>query len=868
MRLSNETGTARAWIMGAALAVAALLVFSHVHAMRQYLAIASGMGLRGQMPSTPLTQVYPAFAADAQTWVRHAVALTEEKTLRLRYTTIDNAPDGRPVHWNSAWAWTIALAGYFDHWLSDAPLPQAIERATLWLPGLALLLLAAVVGGWTARRAGALAGVIVLLALIGHARIYEGFFPSYVDHHGLLTMAVVGLVLGSVLMGAGWWRPAKSSTGMEILPASIALARSSAVFSAVSGAFGLWVSAASVIPAIVIIGVAAVASTLLLSKRMRTSGASFDPQVWRIWGRVGAAGSLVFYLIEYFPSQIGLRMEANHPFYGLAWLGGGELVAQICERLQRAPGRRMENWQSLVPAALAVMIAPLVILIGGAAVFIVRDSFLAELHRLYIAEFLPLWRSIKGKGWSQFFTLVGAENLPLLIGVGVLAVRRREAPLLVWFSTMATLGFTAMAWTQSRWLLNASGSQVALALVLLGYFSRNLKPLVRWSATGLVVGVLFLYPAVKRVTDGQRDVANRRVSPADAGNALARDLAKIIRSSQPEGPIVLLTNPNSSTNVGYYGRFQTLGTLYWENLEGLKSAAEIFSAKSPREAAVLIRQHRVTHIAMVSEENFIAQYHQLLNPAATTEDLKKSFGYQLLVDRTIPPWLQLIPYQAPDDLKALNASVLLFRVAFEQTPADALYHLAIGKIAMGSVADAERDLDVLIQRSPESFQPWLRKGELLFARRDWPAAAETLLQGILRAPADQQPALFVSTAGGFYRERQHRETVLVYRTALKTRFDPLIAGYLAFVLSTSADDSVRDGKAALPLIETAVQQDAGSPTLLNAYAATLAELGRFPDAVTVAERALAIATQRQETTMQELTRRRLEAYRAGQAWRE
>ena len=71
--------------------------------------IAGQLGMRGAAPAaTPLTQAYPAFAADAQVWVRHALSLIEGDKLQLRYTTIDNAPKGREVHWNSAWAWAIA----------------------------------------------------------------------------------------------------------------------------------------------------------------------------------------------------------------------------------------------------------------------------------------------------------------------------------------------------------------------------------------------------------------------------------------------------------------------------------------------------------------------------------------------------------------------------------------------------------------------------------------------------------------------------------------------------------------------------------------------------------------------------------------
>ena len=48
------------------------------------------------------------------------------------------APFGREVHWNSAWAWTIAAAGELHEAITGLPLPRALERASLWLNPLVL----------------------------------------------------------------------------------------------------------------------------------------------------------------------------------------------------------------------------------------------------------------------------------------------------------------------------------------------------------------------------------------------------------------------------------------------------------------------------------------------------------------------------------------------------------------------------------------------------------------------------------------------------------------------------------------------------------------------------------------------------------
>ena len=125
MQLSHESYRARWLLLVSVWVVCATGIFLQARLVRIYLDTANSLALRGApAPSTPLQQFYPAFAADAQVWVRHALALSEGDSNRLRFTTIDNAPDGRQVHWNSAWAWTILTAGKIHHLFTGLPLPR------------------------------------------------------------------------------------------------------------------------------------------------------------------------------------------------------------------------------------------------------------------------------------------------------------------------------------------------------------------------------------------------------------------------------------------------------------------------------------------------------------------------------------------------------------------------------------------------------------------------------------------------------------------------------------------------------------------------------------------------------------------------
>lgn len=868
MYLSHESYRTRWLVLVTVWSLAAFALFQQATLVREYLSIVGQLGLRGApTASTPLKQAFPAFAADAEVWVRHATALIEGNDVRLRFTTIDNAPSGREVHWNSAWAWAIAGAGKVHHLFTGQPIANSIEQAAIWLNPATLLAFVIALSIWVTRRAGILAGVFMVAAMLGNDRLFEGFFPSYVDHHGLLSTSVLAMVLGSVLMGGGWWQ-AGTAGKLSLLPDSLSTARSSAKLAGLAGAFGLWISAASVIPAIAIVGLAGFGLILIQGRHAKLSGASFDGDTWRIWGRFGAIASFVFYLLEYFPSHLSFRMEPNHPFYALAWLGGGELIAQFGERWLGESGRFWSEAKRLIWPAIAICIAPLTIVIGGAKVFSpVLDTFMVRLHNDYIQEFLPLWKTLRVFDAKMAFQILVVDSLPLLAALATLTYRRRQSPMVLWFATLVAALLNLMAWGQSRWLLNAAGAQMCLALTVLAAWTVAYRPVIRLLATLVFIGVVFAPSVVMRNVNSAADVQSRRVSPKDANGALARDIAAALRASQPTGDIVMLSSPNASTQIGYYGRFKTLGTLYWENSAGLKAAAAIFSARTEAEAAELIKKHQVTHIALIGEENFVAEYFRLLHPKATNEEIKQGFGYKLLADKSVPQWLQMIPYRTPDDLQTLKPLVMLFKVNFNQNLAEAIYNVALAQIANDAIDDADRTLDILIKQAPQLHQPWLRKGEISMTRLNWSAAFDQFVKGISVAPANERLGLYIGSASVFYNRGQHGYAAQLYRQALQIQRSAETLAYLSWILGTSRVDAVRNGKEALELASEALKLDPNFPTALSSLAGALAETGRFAEAVEACERALVNARIRGEQAALQIFEQRLRVLRDGKPLR-
>jgi hypothetical protein len=88
----------------------------------------------------------------------------------------------------------------------------------------------------------------------------------------------------------------------------------------------------------------------------------------------------------------------------------------------------------------------------------------------------------------------------------------------------------------------------------------------------------------------------------------------------------------------------------------------MFSARDDGEAQRLLRERRVTHVALVSKDDFIREYYRLLHPDASDAEVDRSFGWRLITGEPPPTWLEPIPYEVPPDLQVLGTSVLLFKV--------------------------------------------------------------------------------------------------------------------------------------------------------------------------------------------------------------
>jgi hypothetical protein len=806
-RLSDERVGARWIILSCVWLVVLALALADTFAMRDYVAMLDDSGT---LPADvlPLHRPVPAPYADAQTWTRLALASDTSGAWQIRHTDIDNAPAGREVHWSSALVHVIAWSGRLRAAITGEPVPVATENALAWINLPILVGVVVLFSAWAAARGGAAAGVLIALGMIGHRWFYDGFAPNYVDHHGLLTAATFGCILGAMTIPV--------ATDEE-------RARASALLSAACGGFGLWISAASVIPTIAVIGGAAAIVALLRTPPLDAAPARSQARLWRLWSRLGALISIVAYLVEYAPSHFGMRLEVNHPLYALAWLGGGELVAWIIEHRAAI---RPPLWRVVV--AVLVVAAPLIaIVVGRSHVFLPSDPTVARLH-----DFIDEFASFFGMARRGRMPFVERHLLALALLLPVLLVFRqgRRRPQLL-FASIVALALAALGCWQIRWWLPASGAELCLLLAAAAITAEAWSPRARWIGIG-IIGVVFVEQSIARTALTRRNVAQASVTDADAMQPLFRDVAVALRHSQPTGRITLLSSPDASSAISYFGGFASIGTFYWENRDGLAAAAGMLTARSDADALARLRARGVTHLALFSTGNFLDAYLASIHPGATPDESRQTFGSRVLFQRHVPRWLRAIPFLPRPG--SPSKTVLLFQVVPDQRELDAEWAHGIAMAAAG----------------------------------DDSAAIATIEGAVATAPAAQRAGMLADAARETYRWRAHRVSIALFDRSLSLDRSPATALAVAWLLATSPDDGVRNGARAVALVEPLARANAGAGGVLDTYAAALAESGRFDDAVRAESRAIENARAQGDADAVQRGAERLRSYEAGRAWRQ
>ena len=280
---------------------------------------------RGACDALAQAQPPTMFDPDSHVWINLTQRQVHDGTVRPHDFPYDNAPTGRERHWSSSFSWWLLVLGGAAHWVDGLPWDAAIARSAAWANPMLFALFLTGLAVVMRRRLDAWSTGVFLVTLAALWGVEWDFSYGRPDHHGLHLMAFLGLVLGTLLGGLGWTRvgPALAEEPDRFLVRLGTWRQARGWFTA-SGVCG------GIVGCVAVLGTGAVLATLCFGgRKWRVEGVRFAPELWLHWSRVGALTSLAFYVIEYFPAHMGMRLEVNHPFLALGWLGAGEWLTII-----------------------------------------------------------------------------------------------------------------------------------------------------------------------------------------------------------------------------------------------------------------------------------------------------------------------------------------------------------------------------------------------------------------------------------------------------------------------------------------------------------------------------------------------------------
>jgi tetratricopeptide (TPR) repeat protein len=294
-------------------------------------------------------------------------------------------------------------------------------------------------------------------------------------------------------------------------------------------------------------------------------------------------------------------------------------------------------------------------------------------------------------------------------------------------------------------------------------------------------------------------------------------------------------------------------------------------------------------IALAAQGRFdeaIKNYRQAIQINPNYSDALNSLGIALAAegrfDEAIKNYYKAIQLN-PNNPKVLNnLSIALaaegrfdeaienYRQAIQLNPYyfEALDNLGNALADKGQLDEAIENYRQAIQINPYYFEALDNLGNALAAKGRFDEAIENYRQAI--QVNSNRPETFFHLGMTLGQLGRIREAIAQYREAL--RLNPNLAralNNLAWVLAASPDAGLRNGAEAVGLAERACElTHHGEPLFIGTLAAAYAEVGRFPEAVTTAEKAEQLATTAGLTAVAAKNRQLLELYRAGKPYHE
>ncbi len=666
--------------------------------------------------------IVPGHENASYEWLDQTQQMFAQRTWRVRHIDYENAPYGRAVDAASPYRWWLGAIAWIDRSVSGRPISAALERAALIADPLLLLLL--LIGGtiFVAWQFGAWPAALLAAGAVTLFPFGAGFLPGAPDDAGLGQVAVCWSVL-LLLAGA---RAAHGTAASRERSA-----RRWFFLGGIAGGLGLWIGVAVQAPVL-----GGIALGGLLAAWVARGQATAVKLPWLAWALGGATATFAGYLAEYFPAHLGSwELRVVHPLYGLAWLGGGALLAAAAGWVQgQAPRRDLRTIGLGVIFAAAFLALPFALWRTHSWGFL--DANLPAFRLTRLPGDTPtanLWAWLIHDGLTPRACATLAPAF-LILPAAWLIWRRRTAlagrvSLAIALLPMGVaMGF---AGHQLSWWHTVDALLLVLLVAATAAWRDFLRPRLVLSLWAALLAAVFLLGAVQVAPSGPAGDKNV-LDESEILGLVERDLARWLAvHAGPDGAVILAPH-NQTVTLYYYGGVRGLATLSRENLDGLGAAIRIVSASTLEEAKELIDQRGVTHIIIPSWDNYLDAY--------TRMGIGKIEGtfFERITNWRLPPWLKPVPYQLPVIPGFEGQSVKILEVVEDQDDAAALSRTAEYFVEMGDLEQATAVAQVL-RRYPADLGALTARAQVDLARGDRAGFDRTLesLRRRLTAGADR-----------------------------------------------------------------------------------------------------------------------------------
>jgi hypothetical protein len=623
-------------------------------------------------------------------WIAQTQRLFAEHRWRLRWTETENAPEGHALHAPSLYRWWLAGVTRSIQAASSLTPGLAAERAALWADPVLHLAVLLLTTAFVARRWGSLAALVAAVVLATTFPFSAIFAPGVPDDQGLTRVFALWILL---TLFAATNSPRRNR------------------WIAISGALAgltLWANAAAGLTLLLGMAVGAL-GFCAIRLAGRHEGGARSGMNWRLWSLVAAATSLVGYLVEFFPGHFDFELRVNHPVYGLALLGVGDIL-HVCEG---AAGARAWRFTAGAIVRLLLGIAAIAALPISLAVTQATWPWLADPYAGRLT-FLP-----NGVIAPNFVTWIARDGvtLPLLATVAPVA--------------FAVLGLVAWRRTKpdDRLPLAIGFGLVMVALVaatrFLAWWSFVDVPLIALAIVATAGArdasrVLKILTAIVTLAVVALGVAQMRPLPSAPGSVeftraeveglLERRLSHWL-AQHTAGPAVVVLPPDRTTSWCFHGGMRGLGSTSWENRAGIEATVKIVTALSVDEAEAQVRAHGVTHIVLPSWDNDLDEFARW-----SVKNPEQAF-VSALHRWTLPTWLRPIPYRLPVVAGFEDQSIAIFQVTNDTSRAVSLARLGEYFVEVGELT-AAAGVQEALQRYPADLSCLVTRAEIAKARGD------------------------------------------------------------------------------------------------------------------------------------------------------